>query len=510
MAEHPKVFISYSHDSPDHRRWVSELGAELRHNGIDAILDQWDLGPGDDVTQFMERGIMDSDRVLVVCTDQYVRKANAAEGGVGYERMIVTAQLVQNLGTNKFIPVIRQASGKEKAPTFLGTRVYIDFRNENQFESEFDKLIHELHRVPVAEKPPLGKNPFAQLLSGKEALSSEGSNPQLSKITGQVESAPDAYSAAGEIAGTGDMFRWRELVKRIKPRVFNSLVQWRQDELEGQRPDSKELFQVVDRAVEIISPLVSVALAGVESHKEQFRDQKSTLDDLLNNITRWNPAGYETWIYIPYALGYVYHSLHGSLSLITNQLDLALSLGRAKILVYGTRYFPVWEIGELVGYSQSISGTRGGNSLEGWRYLIEAYERKWDWLTPIFGDAQEYRTSLVAYYMALNIYELADLIASGQQDTLEQSLSSTSSFPFKVPLTFLFEGYDTTQRAANLLHNQEELANSWTCLNVTREQMESSWEIWIRLAENQLWRMGAPAIAVHSLSDILGNFFEGM
>ena len=24
MAEHPKVFISYSHDSPEHKRWVLE------------------------------------------------------------------------------------------------------------------------------------------------------------------------------------------------------------------------------------------------------------------------------------------------------------------------------------------------------------------------------------------------------------------------------------------------------------------------------------------------------
>ena len=158
MTEHPKVFIAYSHDSPEHKRWVSELGVKLRHNGVDAILDQWDLGPGDDITQFMEHGIIDSDRVLVVCTDRYVRKANAAEGGVGYERMIVTAQLVQDLGTNKFIPVIRQASEKEETPTFLGARVYIDFRNDNQFNERFDELLRELHREPVVERPPLGKN----------------------------------------------------------------------------------------------------------------------------------------------------------------------------------------------------------------------------------------------------------------------------------------------------------------------------------------------------------------
>ena len=55
MTEHPTVFISYSHDSPAHKQWVSELGAKLRQNGVDAVLDQWDLNPGDDMTRFMEK-----------------------------------------------------------------------------------------------------------------------------------------------------------------------------------------------------------------------------------------------------------------------------------------------------------------------------------------------------------------------------------------------------------------------------------------------------------------------
>ena len=165
MTENPKVFISYSHDSPEHKRWVSELAAQLRHNGIDAILDQWDLGLGDDVTRFMERGIVDADRVLIICTDQYVKKANADEGGVSYERMIVSAELVQNLGTDKFIPIIRQASRKAKTPTFLGTRVYADFTNDSQFDVECEKLIRELHEMPIVEKPPLGEKsiPFCRI-----------------------------------------------------------------------------------------------------------------------------------------------------------------------------------------------------------------------------------------------------------------------------------------------------------------------------------------------------------
>ena len=464
MPENPKVFISYSHDSPKHKRWVSELGAKIRHNGIDAILDQWDLGPGDDITLFMESGLRDSDRVLVICTDTYVSKANAGEGGVGYERMIVTAQLIQNLGTNKFIPVIRQASGQEKTPTFLATRMYIDLRDDSQFETEFEKLLHELHQVPIIQKPPLGKNPFATLHPGQKVISFEGAPVQLPEIPQQVNSASEAYSEAFEIARAGDILGWRKLLMRIKPRVFNSLVEWRENELTGQQPQTKErLTEVVDKAIEIISPLIAVALVGVESGREQFRDQKSIIHDILN-ITGWNPAGDRISVNIPYALGYVFHSLHGSLSLNINQLDLALSLARVKLPVAGgTKYLYLWQRGQLRGYPESL----GGSCIDGWEYLAKAYKR-WDWLSLIFHDKLEYRISLVAYYMALNIHELATIIASGKQVTF----SATSNPYFHIPLTFLFEDYDTIQRATSLLRsNPEGLMVLWSCVNVTREQM---------------------------------------
>ena len=185
MAEHPKVFISYSHDSPEHKLWVLELGTKLVQNGVDVVLDQWNLTPGDDRTLFMERGVKESDRVLVICTDSYVRKANDREGGVGYEQLIVTAQLARDLGTDKFIPIIRQASGEEKTPTFLETRVYIDFTNDNQFDERFDELLRELHQAPIIEKPPLGEKPsFA-----KQAIPpSEETDAQLPEIPEQDDS----------------------------------------------------------------------------------------------------------------------------------------------------------------------------------------------------------------------------------------------------------------------------------------------------------------------------------
>ena len=44
----PRVFISYSHDSASHKEWVLNFATTLRNRGIDAVLDQWDLKPGDD------------------------------------------------------------------------------------------------------------------------------------------------------------------------------------------------------------------------------------------------------------------------------------------------------------------------------------------------------------------------------------------------------------------------------------------------------------------------------
>ncbi len=475
MANNPKVFISYSHDSPEHKQWVSELAARLRRNGIDAMLDQWDLGLGDDITRFMERSIVDADRVLVICTDKYVSKANAAEGGVGYERMIVNAELVQNLGTDKFIPIIRQVSGKEKTPVFLGTRVYADFRNDSQFDAECEKLIRELHEMPIIEKPPLGKNPFPSVEL----------DPQLVDIPEHVESASEVYKLASKLVRTGDVFGWRQLIKRVRPGIFESLVQWRQNELDRQKPESiEQLVQVVDKAVEIISPLMVVALVGVESGREEFRDQKSLLDDLLN-ISGWNSSGYTTWANIPEALGYIYHSLHGGLSMSTNQLNLSLSLALAKVRKTGYKRecLHIWRGKNLIGWMDSL----GSNCTEGWNYITKAYER-WDWLSLMFGnDSKEYQASLVAYYMALNVHELAVIIASGQQEKLSKSYGVSYPFEFDVPLTFMTENQDVFQRAQTfLLRNSEAFTELWTILNVTHEQMQNSWKKWIYLFESWL------------------------
>jgi len=157
----PKVFLSYSHDSPTHKAWVLKLASDLRANGVDATLDQWDLTPGQDLVAYMQQGIVTSDRVLLVCTQSYVTKAEQGAGGVGYERLIVTAELVQNIDTRKFVPLVRDNNAKSKVPAFLGPRLYIDFSSDAEYAAKLEELSRELLGAPAAVKPLLGANPFS-------------------------------------------------------------------------------------------------------------------------------------------------------------------------------------------------------------------------------------------------------------------------------------------------------------------------------------------------------------
>jgi len=116
----------------------------------------------------MHEGVTNSDRVLLVCTDAYVSKSNAGTGGAGYEKLIVSAEVVQSIDTTKFIPIIRGQAGATRTPTFLGSRLYVDFRNDADYEFKLEELAREVHGMPAVSKPPLGSNPFSGELQQSE------------------------------------------------------------------------------------------------------------------------------------------------------------------------------------------------------------------------------------------------------------------------------------------------------------------------------------------------------
>jgi hypothetical protein len=477
MTDAPQVFISYSHDSPKHKQWVSELAAKLRDNGVNTILDQWDLSPGDDVTLFMDHGLLKSERVLVICTDEYNRKADAGEGGVGYERMILTAELVKSVGTKRFIPIIRNASPDKTTPAFLSTRFYVDLSDGADKDQEFQKLLLELHRVPDPRKPPLGKSPFAVLPSGSEAPATPPRVGKPPEIPGSAGDPKEIYRSAVDICRNGDLLGWRQLAKRVRDPVHKSLAAWRR-KYDEDPPESIEAMETaVDEAVRDIASLFVMALVGVESGRDVFRDQRGVLDDLLN-VAGWSYSGSSEVVALPSALGYIYQGLHGAMSTATGQLDLAMELAVMSVKEGNSEFRHVWEHLGLMGWGPSL----GGRCKNSWEYLASAGDR-WTWLQIAFGSETDYRTALCAYYVALNTYELAHVIASGDVHSFPAQRDRT----LNVPLCFAHEQSDIKRRAFSLLlRDRAALEGLWSRLNVTEDDMRSYWPRWMEVCQDWL------------------------
>jgi formylglycine-generating enzyme required for sulfatase activity len=192
------VFLSYSHDSEAHRAWVRLLAGRLRQGGVEVTLDQWDLPYGADVVRFMELGIRDADRVLMVCTANYVAKAEERKGGAGNEAMIVTGHVAGATDTIKFVPIVRDHAGEPLVPRFLGQRLWLDFRDDGLFEQRLEELLRELHGAPRYPKPPLGRNPFAGPELEVGAKDQESPSPTPGPSGGSRETAGKRQEAGAQ------------------------------------------------------------------------------------------------------------------------------------------------------------------------------------------------------------------------------------------------------------------------------------------------------------------------
>jgi hypothetical protein len=158
-GEPPQAFLSYAWESDSHTVWVRHLAERLQgKSGVRIILDQWGLVPGGDQLVFMEQSIETCNFVIVICTPVYAEKANSREGGVGYESMVITSALADQIDSRKFIPVLRSGDWKSSLPIYLRSKRGVDLRNDPISETQYEQLIRALHRQPI-QPPPLGPMP---------------------------------------------------------------------------------------------------------------------------------------------------------------------------------------------------------------------------------------------------------------------------------------------------------------------------------------------------------------
>ena len=111
-------------------------------------------------------------------------------GGVGYEKMIITADLIKRIDSNKVIPLIRQ-QGTHNLPTFLKSKLFIEFSKPDDFEFSYDELIRTLHKSPLFEKPKIGNNPFEAVENIQPEKSGDALRELISLVVKDFESGEE-------------------------------------------------------------------------------------------------------------------------------------------------------------------------------------------------------------------------------------------------------------------------------------------------------------------------------
>jgi len=151
------VFISYSWDDIDHKEWVLILANNLITNGVNVILDRYELGLGKSLPFFVEQSIKVADRIVIILTPNYKKKAENRKGGVGYEYSIMNSELYNNQTNNdRIIPVLRKGNSDESIPDFIKQYIHLDMSNDEKYENSFNDLLREIYDEPEIIKPILG------------------------------------------------------------------------------------------------------------------------------------------------------------------------------------------------------------------------------------------------------------------------------------------------------------------------------------------------------------------
>jgi tetratricopeptide (TPR) repeat protein len=158
-THHPKVFISYSHDSREHSNHVRELSDRLRADGIDCALDQYEFPPSEGWPRWMDKQMRDTDFVLMICTETYYHRVMGEEEqgkglGVRWEGHLIYQQLYDQQTVNaKFIPVLLESGAADYVPAPLQGVAHYPVYNEDGYED----LYRYLTQQPRFPKPALGK-----------------------------------------------------------------------------------------------------------------------------------------------------------------------------------------------------------------------------------------------------------------------------------------------------------------------------------------------------------------
>jgi hypothetical protein len=134
------AFISYSWDNEEHEQKVLEFTEHLRKNGYDAKIDKM-ISQQETATSFvkmMHVAMLNHQKIIVVLSEGYKKKAETFTGGVGEEYQLLLSDISKN--PKKYILVSFNGRSDEIIPFGLQGRDIIDLSLSDGLEALYRKL----------------------------------------------------------------------------------------------------------------------------------------------------------------------------------------------------------------------------------------------------------------------------------------------------------------------------------------------------------------------------------
>jgi hypothetical protein len=300
----PRVFVSYSHDSPEHSQRVLELAWTLRDNGITVQLDQFHQH---EIVQWprwcrqqMKRA--NSDFVVCICTAEYRSRLDGnvppEQGkGVYWEGDLLENEIYDAKGNTRIIPVLLGDEPETSLPEILAGWTRCRLHDFSLSDAGFEVLIRILTNQPKVALNPVATVPDLSTMTAPESISQ----------TAGASAAPWQSSpiAVSKLPRTGDVLIGRALELRRLTQAWKnpttSIVQivapggvgktqlvkkWRERLLDKDRSRRR---QTLDRAAH--EPNAGEFGYPVRvfdwSFYSQGTQQQASADDFFDRALRW-------------------------------------------------------------------------------------------------------------------------------------------------------------------------------------------------------------------------------